>query len=143
MATKRSKPRAPKRAKRLPDRGPIDPAVTARAAERAGIKPKQLTRVDTVPLEGIDISRHDLRFLATQALRAIGVNHSSQDPLTPPKIMEHAIAEATLELEIISRALPEDSAEAYAIAVLIKRLDFVATSAEMLAKLCACEAVAS
>lgn len=91
---------------------------------------------DYQEIPGLPISTHDLRCLVQRVVETLGVNHhADHGPLTAEKVMAHTIGQATLELEIIQKQVPDGSPEYYALDVLRDRLQFAADWASALAKL--------
>lgn len=91
---------------------------------------------DYQEIPGLPISTHDLRCLVQRVVETLGVNHDTDHgPLTAEKVMAHTIGQATLELEIIQKQVPDGSPEYYALDVLRDRLQFAADWASALAKL--------
>ena len=79
----------------------------------------------------------DVACLAECAIRALGVNCSKPDAAT---IMEHAIAQASIELEVVEEILDKDQDRgnlAYIVAGIRERLQLAQECSGILAKLTA------
>lgn len=134
------KKRTRKPAKRLANDGPIPFDVTIREhGEPVSTRKDELRDrmgPDYQEIPGLPISTHDLRCLVQRLVETLGVNHhADHGPLTAEKVMAHTIGQATLELEIIQKQVPDGSPEYYALDVLRDRLQFAADWASALAKL--------